>query len=124
MRGTAKPTREHAEHEAVEVADQPEPPSWLRAAEKKIWAAKLEKYADRGMSIDGCEDAFAQYVVLEGELIRMYRKRETIPQAMRNAHRIFAGEFLDTPASQLTAGMNRGAGKPGNKFSGHGKRPG
>src|SRR5690606_19325191 len=75
-------------------------PKWLKGMARKIWDEKVARYAARGQRVAGCEDALAQYCALEAELIDMRRRKISPPIAMINAHRIYAGEFYDTPASQ------------------------
>ena len=123
-RGTEQPCRK------VEVlfkdhASRPDPdsmpaPKWLNAMAKKIWTEKTNRYRQRGQKIDGFQEALAQYCSLEADLIKTWKKRDTPPIAMINAHRIWASEFYDTPASQkVPAG---GSGEKGNKFAKNGNR--
>jgi len=115
MRGTSKPYR--AREEIVEHIDgNPERPKWLTGRARKIWEEKTAKYLSRGQSVKGCEDSLAQYCALEASLIDDYwRKKLTPPMAMVNGHRIFAGEFFDTPASQVKPSGNKAASNPFNR---------
>lgn len=121
MRATERPDRERAT--AVQHIDgEPERPSWLKGRARKIWDDKVSKYLARGQSVRGCEDALAQYCALEADLIEQFwRKSLTPPTAMINAHRIYANEFFDTPASQHAPS---GGKAPSNPFSRNGRKPG
>lgn len=124
-KGTVQPCRavtvlfpDHASRPDPEAID---PPKWLNAAAKRIWAAKVERYRQRSQKVGGFEDALAQYCALEAEIIANRRKGFPVPMAAINAHRIWAAEFYDTPASQVARPGANGAG--GNKFAQFGKRP-
>jgi hypothetical protein len=118
--GTAQPCRARAsvvEH----IAGDPERPKWLTGRARRIWDARVELYLSRGQSVKGCEEALAQYASLEADLIDQYwRKKITPPISMVNAHRIYANEFFDTPASQIKPS---GGNSPTNPFSRNGKPP-
>lgn len=124
--GETRPSRkvvtifgDHASRPDPEVIP---PPKWLTAQAKRIWKEKVERYRQRGQKIGGFEDSLAQYVAAEAELIEMRRKRIVPPTAMITAHRMWAAEFYDTPASQkVPAG---GSKKPANPFAAHGQRAG
>ena len=80
---------------------EPVKPDWLKGRASKIWDSRVEKYRARGMKVRGNEDVLAQYCALEADLIdQFWRKQITPPMAMVNAHRLYAHEFFDTPASQ------------------------
>lgn len=107
-------------------ASRPDPekikaPAWLTAPAKKIWDAKCERYRQRAQKIGGFEDSLAQYCALEADLIDMRKKRIPVPAAMLTAHRVWAGEFYDTPASQTARPGQKPGG--GNKFGGIGSPP-
>lgn len=100
MRGTNQPCRTR-EHVVAHIDGDPEKPKWLKGLAGKIWDSKVRTYLSRGQSVRGCEDALAQYCSLEAQLIGdFWRKKITPPMAMVNAHRIYACEFYETPASQ------------------------
>lgn len=124
-RGETRPSQKKVEVLFADHASRPDPenlpaPSWLTAAAKKIWKEKTNRYQQRGQKIDGFQDALAQYCSLESELIDLRRKRIIPPMAMVSAHRMWAAEFYDTPASHK---VPTGGSKPvGNKFSKNGNR--
>ena len=74
-------------------------PDWLSDDAKKIWEEKLGLYDLAGQNISGYGHTFALYCALEAKIIQCYRDGETPSMAMVNAHRIWAAEFYDTPAS-------------------------
>ena len=120
MRGTARNSR--ARDQVVEsIFGEPVRPTWLTGLARKIWAKKVEIYKERGQNVVGCEDALAQYCRLEAEIIDFYKRKLTPPVAMINAHRVYAGEFFDTPASQHQAVGKKG-GKD-NPFNRNGRKP-
>jgi hypothetical protein len=120
VRGTFEPKRARG-HSVVELEGEPgPPPAWLRASGRRLWLEKVAIYAARGQIVKGCEPALAQYVALELELVRRYRKGLEVPASLISAFRLLCGEFYDTPASQV----GRVAAKaPENRFTVHaGKR--
>jgi hypothetical protein len=114
LAGQDKPSRQVSvlfpDHASRPDPDLIAPPKWLCAAAKKIWADKVNRYRQRSQKVGGFEDGLAQYCALEAELIALYRKKNTPPMAMVTAHRVWASEFYDTPASQVA--------KPGSKPGG------
>jgi hypothetical protein len=98
----------------------PAKPAWLKGEAARLWTKKLAIYEARGQSVVGCESSLAQYCALEANLIGQYRLMQTPAVAQVNAHRIYAAEFFDTPASQI--GPNRAAGKP-SSFASNAQRP-
>lgn len=124
-KGETRPSRK-VETLFADHASRPDPekipaPDWLNDRAKEIWIDKTNRYRQRNQKIGGFENALAQYCALEADLINLYRKEITPPMAMVNAHRIWAAEFYDTPASQkVPAG---GGGSNANKFGNNGNRP-
>ena len=94
-------------------------PKWLRGRGLRLWHEKLAVYARRGQSVVGCEGPLAQYCALEAELIEGYRRKAEVPVAKITAHRIYASEFYDTPASQHVPAKR----EPSNRFARNGHRP-
>lgn len=94
-------------------------PKWLSAGARRVWDDKVKRYRQRGQNITGCEDSLAQYCSIEAELIDCRRKKTVPVMAMINAHRVWAAEFFDTPASQVQRQTPGGAG---NRFSNNGRR--
>jgi hypothetical protein len=74
-------------------------PEGMTAAAREIWDTKVARYRQRGQKIEGFEDGLRQYCELEAALNSAW-KEKAINMAMVNAHRIWAAEFFDTPASQ------------------------
>lgn len=106
-------------------ASRPDPeviaaPKWLSGAAKRVWAEKVDRYRQRAQKVSGFEDALAQYCALEAEIIAIRKKRDVPTVAMINAHRIWAAEFYDTPASQVARPGSTGTN--GNQFAKFGKR--
>lgn len=126
-KGETRPSRTDTVIEFVHTSteDWPDPdvieaPEWMDEATQEVWYQKVNRYRKRGQKIDGFEDALAQYVALEADLIRHRRYNIPIPMAMINTHRIWAAEFYDTPSS-MKISPSGSAGKQ-NRFAGRGKR--
>lgn len=119
VRGTFRPCR--ALDGAVAPLDgSVVAPKWLKGQALRLWRVKVETYDRRGQSVVGCESALAQYCAVEADLIARWRKGSDVPVALINAHRIYANEFYDTPASQQAAGTKTGAS---NRFTSNGRPP-
>jgi hypothetical protein len=120
IRGTLQPVRRRGSVVPPLEGEVGPPPAWLKGTGRKLWDQKVAIYAARGQAVKGCESALAQYVALEIELIRRYRKGLDVTASLLGAYRSFCGEFFDTPASQV----GRVAAKaPDNRFAVHaGKR--
>lgn len=107
---------------------EPVMPKGMSKRAREVWRIKVDQYASRGQVVAGCEAALEQYCELEAELRDLRRRQITPPVAMINAHRIYANEFYDTPASQHaplrqpagTANPFSRNGKPGEGASGGG----
>jgi len=82
-----------------------------------IWNSKIEIYRARQQSVVGCEAALYQYCLLEAAINDGYERDGGVPTAMISQHRVYANEFYDTPASQVTTGNGSG----GNRFGNNGK---
>ena len=94
------------------------PPKGMSREGRKIWAAKVERYRQRGQKVQGFEDALRQYCELEAELNRCWAKGNTPTMAMVNGHRHYSAEFYDTPASQK---VSTNAKPAGNTFARNGR---
>jgi phage terminase small subunit len=123
-RGTDQPCRKvetlfknHAERPDPE--DIP-PPAWLSPEAKKIWKRKVDLYRKRNQKVDGFQDALAQYVQLEAQLIKEWGAGITPTASCITQYRTFASEFYDTPASQKVPAA--GGGNAANRFGNNGKR--
>jgi hypothetical protein len=68
----------------------------------------------RGENLAGCEGPLAQYCAVEALLVAKWIAGVEPAAGLINTFRIFAGEFHDTPASQLVAGNKADAG---NRFT-------
>jgi hypothetical protein len=117
--GTDEPGRRR-EHVVAPLPGEVVKPAWLKGRAAKLWAEKVAVYEARGQSIVGCESALAQYCSIEAALIEQYRQKITPPVAQITAFRMLAGEFFDTPASQV--GPAKGASK-GNRFAANVQKP-
>lgn len=114
--GTDQPCRRHDEI-TVPLHGDPVKPKWLKNRASRIWDEKILIYDARRQKVAGYESALAQYCALEASLID--QRTKNIPPAVAEitAYRLFAAEFHDTPASNLTRGSND---KPENKFKKNG----
>ena len=120
LKGTFKPYRERG-RVVPELEGEPgEPPKWLDGEALEIWQTKVGIYERRGQSIVGCEGALAQYCAAEAKLIGLYKAKVDVPVPLITAHRVYANEFYDTPASQQAAGTKRA---PENRFTRNGQQP-
>lgn len=104
-------------------ASGPEPeeipaPEGMTAAAREIWDTKVARYRQRGQKIEEFEDGLRQYCELEAALNKGWRNK-AVTMAMVNAHRIWAAEFFDTPASQRVLASNR---QSNNQFANNGRR--
>jgi hypothetical protein len=94
-------------------------PDGMTEAAREIWDTKVARYRQRGQKIEGFQDGLRQYCELEAALNKGWRK-EAVSMAMVNAHRIWAAEFFDTPASQRIRASDP---KLANRFVNNGRRP-
>jgi hypothetical protein len=119
LRGTFRPYR--ARDVVVlplEGAPAP-PPAWLKGSARRLWGIHCATYAQRGQAVAGCEALLAVYCTLEAELARRCRKGLEVPASLLTAYRLYAGEFFDTPATQI----GRGTTAPAvNRFAQHAAR--
>lgn len=119
VRGTFRPGRA-LEDVIAPLTGETKPPKWLKGMGLRLWKDKVGIYERRGQSVVGCESALAQYCAVEADLIDRWKRGTDVPVALINAHRIYANEFYDTPASQQAAGKPKGAG---NRFAANGRPP-
>jgi hypothetical protein len=103
---------------------RPEPeiipaPQGMTEAAREIWDIKVTRYRQRGQKVEGFEDGLRQYCELEAALNQGWRQN-AVTMAMINAHRIWAAEFFDTPASHRARPSQQ---KPDNRFINNGRRP-
>lgn len=122
--GETRPSRQVVDlfpsHSSRPDPDVIDPPTWMKAPVKKIWAAKVERYRQRGQKVDGFQDSLAQYCQLEWELVDLRKKGMVPPMSMVTQYRGWAAEFYDTPASQKVAAG--GGAKQANRFGSNGQR--
>lgn len=123
--GETRPSRAVAvlypDHAARPDPDAIEPPKGMTPAGRAIWKEKVGRYRQRSQKVGGFEDALRQYCEIEAALNKAW-KIGTATMAMVNAHRLWAAEFFDTPASMKVPANGGGAG--GNRFGNNGKRGG
>jgi hypothetical protein len=91
----------------------------MTAAAKRIWVTKVDRFKQRGQKVQGFEDSLRQYCELEAALNKAFKKGDA-NMAMVNSHRLWAGEFFDTPAAQKVPVY--GKQKEGNAFGNNGRR--
>lgn len=122
-RGETRPSRKvevlFADHTSRPDPEDLPPAAGMTPAAKKLWAAKVDRYRQRGQKVQGFEDGLRQYCELEAALNASW-KRGGPTMAMVSAHRLWAAEFFDTPAAQKVS--PGGAGQSRNAFSRNGRR--
>ncbi len=123
-RGETRPSRAVV-HLYPDIASRPDPdvipaPRGMTYAGKKIWDEKVARYKQRGQKVQGFEDALRQYCELEAMLNKAF-KDKAVNMAMVTAHRGWANEFFDTPASQKIPVY--GKQKDSNPFTNNGRKP-
>lgn len=122
-RGETRPSRTvtvlFPDHASRPDPDEIAAPKGMTPAARKIWAVKVDRYRQRGQKIQGFEDALRQYCELEAALNAGFKSR-TVTMAMVNAHRLWAAEFYDTPASHKAPASS--AGRQNNPFSRNGQQ--
>jgi hypothetical protein len=94
-------------------------PEGMTEAAREIWNTKVARYRQRGQKVEGFEDGLRQYCELEAALNQGWREK-AVTMAMINAHRIWAAEFFDTPASHRVRVSQQ---KSNNQFANNGRRP-
>ena len=99
-KGTVQPCRSKEDiHKSNTTNDDLVCPDWLNDLAKEIWAEKLEIYNNSQVDVSNHGPALAQYCALEADIITIYKGGESPSVSMISAHRIWAAEFFDTPAS-------------------------
>lgn len=88
-------------------------PDWLPEDAVAVWDRKVAKLGERGVDLRGCEDSLAMLCALESALQRRLKAGEIPKAAMMHEWRALAGEFYETPASQVRAVPGRERGKAG-----------
>jgi len=108
-KGTLQPCRNKEDiHKSGKTNDDLICPDWLNGLAKEIWAEKIEIYNNSGVDVSNHGPALAQYCALEADIITIYQAGESPSVSMISAHRIWAAEFFDTPASgHLKAKSNK-----------------
>ena len=99
-KGTLQPCRNKEDiHKSGMTNDDLVCPDWLNELAKEIWVEKLEIYNNSQVDVSNHGPALAQYCALEADIITIYKGGESPSVSMISAHRIWAAEFFDTPAS-------------------------
>jgi len=99
-KGTLQPCRNKEDiHKSGMTNDDLVCPDWLSELAKEIWVEKLEIYNNSQVDVSNHGPALAQYCALEADIITIYKGGESPSVSMISAHRIWAAEFFDTPAS-------------------------
>ena len=113
-KGTLQPCRSKEDiHKSVLTNDDLVCPDWLNDLAKEIWAEKLAIYNGSEVDVSNHGPALAQYCALEADIIKIYKDFESPSVSMISAHRIWAAEFFDTPASgHLKAKSKKGGDDP------------
>jgi hypothetical protein len=88
-------------------------PDWLPEDAVATWERKIAKLEERGVDLRGCEDSLAMLCALESALQKRLRVGEIPKAAMMHEWRALAGEFYETPSSQVRAVPGREQGKAG-----------
>jgi hypothetical protein len=121
LRGTLRPERSHPRE--VNLLDgDPVKPVWLKGRAARLWNDKVATYRNRGQATRGCESALAHFCCLDAEMIEMWLRGEVPSASVLNALRGFAGQFYDTPASQIAKAAGTAAPAV-NPFLARGRRP-
>ena len=120
LRGTIQPCRLvvplYPEHMSRPDPAEIPPPAGMTPAGADVWKVKVERYRQRGQKVGGFEEALRQYCELEARLTELWNHRDGPPMAMVAAHRVWCGEFFDTPASQKVSIGKKTADNPFAKF--------
>lgn len=122
-RGTEQPCRKvevlFPDHASRPDPEHIAPPPGMTTAARKIWAAKIDRYRQRGQKVEGFEAALRQYCELEAALNAGFKSGH-FTMAMVNGYRMLAAEFYDTPASHKVPAS--GAARKTNAFAQNGRR--
>ena len=99
-KGTVQPCRSKEDiHKSGRTNADLVCPDWLGELAKELWVEKLDIYNASGIDVSNHGPALAQYCALEADIITIYKGGESPSVSMISAHRIWAAEFFDTPAS-------------------------
>ena len=100
VKGTFQPCRNREDiHKSKAGNDDLVCPDWLGDLAKELWVEKIENYNKGGIDVSNSGHSLAQYCALEADIITIYKGGESPSVSMISAHRIWAAEFFDTPAS-------------------------
>lgn len=117
-RGTHKPTR--ARHNVVPHLDgEITIPTWCKGRARKLFIERCAVYAKRRQAIVGCEENLAHYCCLSVRIEEKWKKGIDVTASEAGALRMWAGEFFDTPSTQV--GRGPGPDNPDNPFTKRGK---
>ena len=108
-KGTVQPCRSKEDiHKSGRTNADLVCPDWLGELAKELWSEKIDIYNASGIDVSNHGPALAQYCALEADIITIYKGGESPSVSMISAHRIWAAEFFDTPASgHLKAKSNK-----------------
>ena len=120
LTGNFRPNRSRAEN-YPDLAGSFIKPGGMTKEADAIWDNKVSRFEERGIPIAGYESTLRIYCELEASINRKQSVSLDVPASFLNAHRGYASEFFETPASNIGP---RGSGNKGNTFAGSGKKPG
>jgi len=99
--------------------DEFPPPLGMKPAAAALWREKVARYLGRGQKVAGFQNSLRVYCELEVAVIDGFHTGK-VTMAMVTAHRGWANEFFDTPASQRVKLSS--LGENANKFTANGRR--
>jgi hypothetical protein len=77
-------------------------PRWLWPLAAELWKERTAVYAERGMSIRGCESQLGHYCNFDAAMIALWESGETPSAGMMQVLNKMASQFYDTPAAQIS----------------------
>ena len=99
-KGTMQPCRSKGDiHKSNSSNDDLVCPDWLGELAKEIWVEKIAIYNASEIDVSNSGHALAHYCALEADIITAYKAGDSPSVSQISAHRIWASEFFDTPAS-------------------------
>jgi phage terminase small subunit len=101
LRGTARPDRMHPRTVPI-LRGGVTIPRWLTPLAAELWNERVAVYAERGMSIRGCESQLAHYCNYDAAMIALWESGETPSASMMQVLNKMAAQFYDTPAAQIS----------------------
>jgi hypothetical protein len=101
LRGTMRKDRSHPREVPVLNGALRIPP-WLEGRALDLWREKTASYSERGMSVKGCESMLALLCAYEAIIVEKLIRGEEPTASMLNAVKTLAGQFYDTPSTQVS----------------------